>query len=86
MPSCGSVFRNPEPLKAGKLIEDVGLKGYRIGGAEVSTTHANFIVNKDNATANDIQTLIKLIQVKVKKHHGLMLQTEVKKLGFTIKD
>lgn len=81
-PSCGSVFRNPEPLKAGQLIEKLGLKGTRIGGAEVSSLHANFIINKGNATSNDIVLLIKLLQQQVEKHHGLYLHPEVKRLGF----
>ncbi len=80
--TCGSVFRNPEPLKAGKLIEELGLKGQRIGGAEISTMHANFIVNTSNATAEDIDELITLIQNKVKKNHGFLLDPEVKRLGF----
>ena len=82
LPSCGSVFRNPEPEKAGEIIEKLGLKGFRIGGAEVSTLHANFIVNSNNATANDISNLIVVIQEKVEKNHGFLLHPEVKKLGF----
>jgi UDP-N-acetylmuramate dehydrogenase len=62
LPSCGSVFRNPEPHKAGWLIEQSGLKGYQIGGAQISELHANFIVNRGNATANDIFQLIGYIQ------------------------
>ena len=81
-PSCGSVFRNPEPLKAGQLIEELGLKGTRIGGAEVSTVHANFIVNTGDATATDIDRLINLVQDRVEQRHGLRLHTEVKRLGF----
>ena len=82
LPSCGSVFRNPEPLKAGELIESVGLKGKRIGGAEISKMHANFIVNYSNATASDFKELISLIQTKVKDKYGFLLHTEVKELGF----
>ena len=81
-PSCGSVFRNPEPHKAGQLIEALGLKGRRIGGAEVSTVHANFIVNTGNATANDILALIELVQQEVQRGHGIGLHPEVKRLGF----
>ncbi len=81
-PSCGSVFRNPEPLKAGKLIEDLGLKGHRVGDAEISKMHANFIINKGNAKAEEISQVIQIIQSKVKKAHGLRLYTEVKKVGF----
>ena len=82
LPSCGSVFRNPEPLKAGKIIEDLGLKGFRLGGAEISKKHANFIINYRNASAEDINQLILLVQRKVKAELGISLQTEVKRLGF----
>ncbi|WP_320673729.1 UDP-N-acetylmuramate dehydrogenase [Prochlorococcus sp. MIT 1341] len=82
LPSCGSVFRNPEPLKAGQLIENLGLKGKRIGDAEISKKHANFIVNNGNAKAHDIDTLIRLIQKEVKEAHQLLLHPEVKRLGF----
>ena len=81
-PSCGSVFRNPEPEKAGRLIEALGLKGTRIGGAEVSTLHANFIVNADNASAADIDALIRLVQEQVQRERGIVLHPEVKRLGF----
>ena len=81
-PSCGSVFRNPEPLKAGRLIEEQGLKGTRIGGAEISTVHANFIVNTGHAQANDIAQLIQLVQDRVEAEHGIHLHPEVKRLGF----
>ena len=81
-PSCGSVFRNPEPLKAGRLIEDQGLKGTRIGGAEISTVHANFIVNTGDAQAKDIAQLIHLVQDRIEAKHGIRLHTEVKRLGF----
>ena len=80
--SCGSVFRNPEPLKAGYLIEDIGLKGLRLGGAEVSRLHANFIVNSDSASAADIDSLIKLVQSCVRQRYAVKLYTEVKRLGF----
>ena len=83
LPSCGSVFRNPEPLKAGRLIEGLGLKGWRVGGAEVSSVHANFIVNRGGATASDINALIELVQKRVEQAHGLILHPEVKRLGFT---
>ena len=81
-PSCGSVFRNPEPQKAGRLIEEMGLKGTRIGGAEVSTLHANFIVNIGDAQARDIYQLIHLVQDRIKAAHGIHLHPEVKQLGF----
>ena len=82
LPSCGSVFRNPEPLKAGRLIQDLGLKGERVGGAEVSTVHANFIVNTGNATAANIHQLIELVQNRVEQRHAVRLHPEVKRLGF----
>ena len=81
-PSCGSVFRNPEPLKAGRLIEELGLKGTRVGGAEVSTLHANFIVNTGGATAMDIDRLIQQVQDRVHSAHAVHLHPEVKRLGF----
>ncbi len=86
LPNCGSVFRNPEPQKAGFLIEKLGLKGHRMGDAEISKIHANFIVNKGNASAKDIQKLIKLIQHQVQNAHGLTLHQEVKTLGFLKND
>ena len=81
-PSCGSVFRNPEPHKAGQLIEALGLKGQRIGDAEVSPIHANFIVNCGSASAADIWSLIELVQQTVEEAHAIRLQPEVKRLGF----
>lgn len=81
-PSCGSVFRNPEPRKAGQLIEELGLKGLSVGGAQVSPLHANFIVNTGSATAADIDTLLCLVQGKVLKKYGILLHPEVKRLGF----
>ena len=81
-PSCGSVFRNPEGASAAALIEGLGLKGERIGGAQVSPTHANFIVNTGDATARDVRDLIELIQERVEKAHGIQLTPEVRFLGF----
>ncbi|MEB3201049.1 MAG: UDP-N-acetylmuramate dehydrogenase [Synechococcaceae cyanobacterium] len=81
-PSCGSVFRNPEPRKAGQLIEALALKGLSIGGAQVSPIHANFIVNTGNASAQDIDALIRLVQERVQGGHGIALHPEVKRLGF----
>jgi UDP-N-acetylmuramate dehydrogenase len=80
-PSCGSVFRNPEPRKAGQLIEALGLKGFSIGGAQVSPLHANFIVNTGQATAHDITALIETVQEQVWQTHGVRLHPEVKRLG-----
>ena len=81
-PSCGSVFRNPEPRKAGQLIEALGLKGEQIGGAQVSPMHANFIVNTGGARAVEIDALIARVQRRVLAAHGVHLHPEVKRLGF----
>ncbi|QEY32564.1 UDP-N-acetylmuramate dehydrogenase [Synechococcus sp. RSCCF101] len=81
-PSCGSVFRNPEPQKAGRLIEGLGLKGRKVGGAMVSDVHANFIVNTGEATAEEIESLISQVQAEVLRAHGIGLVTEVKRLGW----
>ncbi|HEY9663788.1 MAG TPA: UDP-N-acetylmuramate dehydrogenase [Allocoleopsis sp.] len=81
LPSCGSVFRNPSAYKAGWLIEQAGLKGYQIGGAQVAQRHANFILNCGNATANDIFQLIYHVQQQVEKQWSLLLEPEVKMLG-----
>ncbi len=75
-PSAGSVFRNPENLFAGKLIEDLGYKGYSIGGAKVSEKHANFIINYNNATGKDIKTLIDFIKKEVKEKYNVELKCE----------
>jgi UDP-N-acetylmuramate dehydrogenase len=80
-PSCGSVFRNPTPQYAAVLIEGLGLKGYRIGDAEVSTLHANFIINRKDAKASDIRELIYYVQSQVKAKHSIELEPEVKMLG-----
>ncbi len=81
LPNCGSVFRNPQGEKAGRLIETAGLKGHSIGGARVSEKHANFIVNTGKATATDISELIAYIQKEVERRFEVELQTEVVKLG-----
>ncbi|MFM7406598.1 MAG: UDP-N-acetylmuramate dehydrogenase [Cuspidothrix sp.] len=80
-PSCGSVFRNPQPYTAGWLIEQTGLKGYQLGGAQVAQLHANFIVNRGGAKANDIFTLIRHIQHEVQERWSIWLEPEVKMLG-----
>ncbi len=80
-PSCGSTFRNPEQGKAGALIDQAGLKGYQIGGAQVSEKHANFIINRGGAKAQDILNLILHVQATVKKKWGVELQPEVKLIG-----
>lgn len=80
-PSCGSVFRNPLPRTAGWLIEQSGLKGYSLGGAQVAQKHANFILNSGHATATDIFNLIHYVQQKVEENWSLLLKPEVKMLG-----
>lgn len=76
MPSAGSVFRNPEGMSAGKLIEDANLKGYSIGGAQISTKHANFIVNTGKATYEDIIELIDYTKKKIKDIYDINLVLE----------
>ena len=82
LPSCGSVFKNPEGDSAARLIEEAGLKGLAIGGAQVSDMHANFIVNTGQATAQDVYALITTIQSKVNEAYGVTLQPEVRFVGF----
>ena len=81
LPSCGSVFQNPPDDHAARLIEASGLKGFRIGGAEVSTKHANFIINADDASAADIEALINHVQDTVEEKHGVRLKHEVRIVG-----
>jgi len=80
-PSCGSVFRNPPGAHAAALIESAGLKGQRLGGAEVSVKHANFIINADGGSANDIEALIQLVQRRVLEVHGVALEPECRIIG-----
>ncbi|MBS4175148.1 UDP-N-acetylmuramate dehydrogenase [Bacillus sp. FJAT-49736] len=80
-PSCGSVFKRPPGYFAGKLIQDSDLQGKRIGGAEVSTKHAGFIVNIDNATATEYISLIQFVQKTVKEKFGVELEREVRIIG-----
>lgn len=77
-PSAGSTFKRPEGHFAGALIEQCGLKGIGVGGAEVSEKHAGFVINKDKATAKDVLSLIELIKDKVLKETGVELETEIK--------
>jgi len=79
--SMGSMFKNPAGDHAGRLIEAAGLKGTRIGGVEISHVHANFFVNNEHATANDITRLIDLAQKKVHDQFGIKLELEIEKLG-----
>lgn len=81
-PSCGSVFRNPEGNSAAKLIDECGLKGTVCGGAQISTKHANFFVNKGDATAADVRNLIEMTKRRVMDAYGIKLETEVRFLGF----
>jgi len=81
-PSFGSVFKNPENSYAAKLIDDMGLKGFKIGGAEISTIHSNFIINNSSASSKDIHELITVIQQKVLQKKGIFLQPEVRMIGF----
>lgn len=80
-PSSGSIFKRPAGHYAGKLIEDAGLKGYRIGGAQVSDKHCGFIINTGTATASDVIELIELVKRRVFETSGVILQQEVKILG-----
>lgn len=80
-PSAGSTFKRPEGYFAGALIEDCGLKGYTVGGAQVSEKHAGFVINKGGATSTDVITLIGDVQRIVHEKHGVMLETEVKIVG-----
>jgi len=81
-PSFGSVFKNPENNYAAKLIDDLGLKGFKIGGAEISKMHSNFIINNSSASSKDIYELITVIQQKVLQNKGIYLQPEVRMIGF----
>lgn len=80
-PCAGSVFRNPLPQHAGKLIEEAGLKGYTIGGAKISEQHANFIVNTGKAKAKDVLDLIHFVKKTIYELYGIHLQTEVEIIG-----
>ena len=80
-PSAGSTFKRPEGYFAGKLIEDCGLKGFSVGGAQVSEKHAGFVINKGGATASDIYNLCKEVEKKVQAEFGVALEMEVKLLG-----
>ena len=82
LPSAGSTFKRPEGHFAGKLIQDAGLMGYRVGGAEVSTKHAGFVVNIGNATARDVLRVIRDVQERVQDHAGVHLEPEVRLWGF----
>ena len=80
-PSAGSTFKRPEGYFAGKLIDDAGLRGFQVGGAQVSEKHCGFVINKNNATAEDVMNLMKQVSEKVNEKFGVTLEPEVKRLG-----
>lgn len=80
-PSAGSTFKRPEGYFAGKLIQDAGLRGFQVGGAQVSEKHCGFVINKDHATAADIVSLMEQVSDKVEAQFGVRLEPEVKRLG-----
>lgn len=80
-PSAGSTFKRPEGNFAGKLIEEAGLRGFTVGGAQVAEKHCGFVVNKNHATAGDVRTLCREVAKRVKEHSGVDLEMEVKILG-----
>lgn len=82
-PSAGSTFKRPEGYFAGALIQDAGLKGYTVGGAQVSEKHSGFVVNRGGATAEEVLFLIKQVQKKVKSRFGVTMEPEVRMVGFT---
>lgn len=81
-PSAGSTFKRPEGYFAGKLIQDAGLKGYTVGGAQVSEKHSGFVINRGNATAEEVLFLIRQVQKRIKQQFGVAMDTEVRMLGF----
>ena len=81
MPSAGSTFKRPEGYFAGKLIMDTGLRGFRVGGAQISEKHCGFVVNTGDATAEDVKNLIEEVQKRVREKFGVTLEPEVKFLG-----
>lgn len=80
-PSGGSTFKRPEGYFAGKLIEDAGLKGFTVGGAQVSEKHSGFVINRNGATSADVYELCRQVQARVKEKFGVDLEMEVKRLG-----
>ena len=80
-PSAGSTFKRPEGYFAGKLIEDAGLRGFQVGGAQVSEKHCGFVINKDQATAAEVRELIRQVSERVRENSGVTLEPEVKMLG-----
>ena len=80
-PSAGSTFKRPEGYFAGKLIMDTGLRGFSVGGAQVSEKHCGFVINKGGATAEEVQLLMKEVADRVEEKFGVRLEPEVKMLG-----
>ena len=80
-PSAGSTFKRPEGYFAGKLIQDADLRGFQVGGAQVSEKHCGFVINKDHATAADIVELMQQVSDRVEEKFGVKLEPEVKRLG-----
>jgi UDP-N-acetylmuramate dehydrogenase len=81
LPSAGSVFRNPPGDSAGRMIDEAGLKGLRIGGASVSEKHANFVVNDRHGTAADVRRLVERVRAEIEARHGIRLRPEVEFVG-----
>ncbi len=81
MSNTGSIFKNPPEIAAGQLIEELGLKGFKIGGAKFSDLHANFIVNEGGASARDVLELIELAKKEAYSKRGIKLETEVRLIG-----
>ena len=81
-PSAGSTFKRPEGYFAGKLIMDVGLRGFRIGGAQVAEKHCGFVINRGEASAQNVLDLVDHVRREVKQQFGVDLEMEVKMLGF----
>ncbi len=80
-PSAGSTFKRPEGYFAGKLIEDAGLRGFRVGGAQVSEKHCGFVINRDGASAAEIAELMRQVSARVEEQFGVVLEPEVRRLG-----
>jgi UDP-N-acetylenolpyruvoylglucosamine reductase len=80
-PSAGCIFKNPAAAPAGRLVDELGLKGTRVGGAVVSAEHGNFIINDGGATAAEVLALIAVVQARVQAERGIVLQTEVEIIG-----
>ena len=81
LPSAGSTFKRPEGYFAGKLIMDAGLRGFAVGGAQVSEKHCGFVVNRGGATAADVRELMRQVQERVQAQFGVWLEPEVRMLG-----